>query len=715
MRSKLIGLMSSVLCAALCCVGCSCGIASVGSCDTINAPIAESGNMTETEREFERMLTDKKDFPVSFVYGGVFYDGFGGFRDKGRTDKTEGEKHSIEIKYVHPDGKLEVTVDAAVYPKYDAYEWTVYFKNIGESNSAVLSDLWDADFVFEGNDPVLKWNDGDYGGHFTPHVTDLSKERAVFAADTGRSAEQYMPYFNLETDNGGLMMAVGWPGTWRTEFESKSGVTRVLGTGTANLAAYLKPGETVRTALMAFVRYYTRDEDVAANKWRRWFIDCNMPYETAEKKNKVPAYTVLFPSSDTEKGWYRGGSEYEDHTTWQKTVNVLKSHDMQFDIHHFDAGWYVNADNASTKNTWWDVGTWTLDSTKWPRDTLKTYNKAVQTELGVKYTNMWFEVDRMHGSIAALQKNFGADPVWYLPAPGENYLVNQGIAECSDWLFRRITNTMEHCGIDIYREDHNFQTVPAFKAGDAFEGAFRRGITENKYYQGKLALWDRILEWQASTGRPTFIEMQAAGGNRLDLELFRRSISFFRSDSDIRLDPPFTVSKVNALNKWIPYGGVLFGELPYTDSTNDRNMYMWRSCYASQMTVALQFQKMNAQTWELVKNGLAEYDRYKQFVFADFYELTPWKPLFDRQQWVSRMYFDPDSDSGVMETFCPSDAKANIQKIKLKGVDADKYYTLSDPDGLNGIQRIKGSELISGINITLQPESASLLWITPAE
>lgn len=711
-KNRTAGLACVALSAIMCCTGCATGSATGGTKNAGNIHDMRE-DMTETEREFENFLSDKKNFPISFVYGGVYYDGLAGFRSLGRKDTIDGSKRCIELKYIHPDGKLQLTVDAAVYPEYDAYEWTVYFKNVGNTDSAVLSDVWDADFAFAGDDAVLKWNDGDYGGHFTPHATDLKKGKATFDANTGRSSEQYMPYFNLETDDGGFMMAVGWPGTWRAEFEYTSGVTHVLGSGTAGLRTYLKSGETVRTALMAFVRYYERDEDDATNKWRKWYIDCNMPYETAEKKNKVPAYKVLFPSSDTDHGWYRGGSEYESYATWRNTVDVIKAHDIQFDIHHFDAGWYLNADNQTLGLWWWDVGTWELDPAKWPGNTLKEYNKAVQDDLGVKYTNMWFESDRAKGSIASLQRNYGADPDWYLPAPGENYLFNYGAPGASDWMFRRITNALNKAGVDIYREDHNFQPVPAFKAGDAFEGRDRTGITENKYFQGKLALWDRILQWQAATGRPTFIEMQSAGGNRLDLELFRRSISFFRSDSDIQLDPPFTVSKMNALNKWIPYGGVLFGKLSNSDSTNDRTKYMWRSCYASQFTVALQFRKMNNETWKLVKDGLEEYDTYKQFVFEDFYELTPWKPLYDREQWVARMYFDAERDKGVLEVFNAPESKTNVQKIRLKGVDPDKYYSLTDPDNLNGVAEIKGSELMDGIDIRLDAASSAILWIDP--
>lgn len=673
----------------------------------------DTGMLTQTETEFNHYFESIANIPVSFTYGGVYYNGFAGFRKGETQSRIEGDKRILNIELTHPDNILSVRIEAAVYKKYDAYEWTVYFMNHSSEDSAVLANLSAADLAFSGNNPVVKGNMGDYGGHFAPFEKDISRTSAVFNADTGRSSEQYLPYFNLETDEGGVMMAVGWSGTWQAAFDYDGEKTNITATGTTGLKTYLKPGEQVRTALMAFVRYHERDEDLATNKWRRWMIDCNMPYESAEKTEKVQPATIIGFVSDTPYGWYRGGSEDENKDTWRQSYEAVRSHNLKFDYHWFDAGWYYSPSGQSLDRSWFSTGSWTIDATKWGTDDLKEYNAAMKRDLTEKGTVMWFEVERLNGAVLDIVKTFGAKSEWYIPESGQNYLLWLGNEEAQDWVFNKVTAALSEAGADIYREDHNFPPIAAFKAGDVLQGENREGITENLHFQGKYKLWERIIEWQTETGRPTFIEMQSAGGNRQDLALLRYAVSFYRSDSDITLDPPSTVSKINALNKWIPYGGVLFGRLADDASTNNRNKYQWRSTYSSCLCVPLQFQNLTDDTWELLAWGLEEYNRYKEYTYYDFYELTPWKPLYDRGQWVSRMYYDPETDKGVLETFNFPETGENKALIQLKGLNPDHWYTLTDPDGINGTRLIKGSDLLSGYEIRLNPGTSSLIWIDP--
>lgn len=674
-----------------------------------------SAKTNECEKEFYGYLESAENFPISFVYADKGYNGLAGFKRTDYEEKIEDKKKSVSIGYMHPDNKLLVSIDAAFYEGYNAYEWTVYFTNVGDENTDVLSDLWGADLTFGGQNACLKTNVGDYGGHFTPYEKEITSDELEIVASTGRSTEEHMPYFNIETDDGGAMIALGWSGTWTARFVGEEDGTHFYAKGTNNLSTYLKPGETVRTPLMAFVRYYERNEDTATNAYRHWYIDCVMPRDSWDSDEPLSASINLSFVSDTGSGWYTGGSEFENSKTWRKSLNTVKKYGLKFDYHWFDAGWYYSPSGSSLPDSWFSVGSWALDRSKWPSDSFKQYTTAMKEELGVKGTTLWFEVERFNGTFADLQKNYGVPSSWYIPAQDGNYLVWHGDPDAVDWLFEQITKTMDEAGIYIYREDHNFAPAAAFLAGDALQGENRNGITENLHFQGKYKLWERILQWQKETGRASFIEMQSAGGNRQDLALLKYSVSFFRSDSDITLNPVAAVSKINALNKWIPYGGVLFGKLSDSDSTNDRNKYLWRASYSSQLCVPLQFRNLTSETWELLEEGIAEYERYKEFVFADFYELTDPKGLYDTDKWVSRMYFDSDTDRGVLETFCFDDCTEGHYTVKLRGLDPKKWYTLEDPDGINGTSLVSGEELMNGYTIYLSPKSSSILWITPAE
>ena len=680
-----------------------------------NATMKDDMKLTKAQSQFDNYFTSLSTIPISFVYGDKFYNGFSGFKITSQSTLVENDQSKLFIKLAHPDKVLTVTIEAVMYNAYDAYSWTVYFENSGSVDSEIIQALSAADLTVKGGNPVIKNNLGDYGGHFAPVSYPLTDEPLYFDANTGRSTEELMPYFNIETDEGGAMMAIGWSGTWNAQFSKTEDGVKVKATGTSGLKTYLKPGEKIRTARMVFVSYDKRDESLATNKWRKWMINCNMPHESISDDTPVQPASIVGFVSDTEWGWYRGGSGDENHETWQKSYDTLKARDLKFDYHWFDAGWYeASGGGTLAGNNWWPVGSWIIDSVKWPENTLNQYLTTVKNGLAKKGSVMWFEVERLNGNFIDMNR-LGANPIWYLPEYGQNYVLNLGNKDARDWIYNRIISTMASAGATIYRQDHNFTPSSAFSTGDMEQGPNRTGITENLYFQGEYELWEKIIQWQIRTGRPPYIEGQSAGGNRQDIEILQYMVSFFRSDSDITLDPAAAVSKINALNKWIPFGGVLFGQLSGRSDTNDRTKFQWRSSYSSTHCLCLQFQNLNEDTWNLITWGLEEFNKYKTYTFYDFYELTPWKPLYKNDQWSARMYFDEATDKGVLEVFNFANTKENKTVVKLKGVNPNHLYTLTDPDGINGVRVISGKALLEGYEIYLSPENSSILWIDPVK
>ena len=98
--------------------------------------------------------------------------------------------------------------------------------------------------------------------------------------------------------------------------------------GQYKFSSYLKPGESARTPLLAFVEY-EGGEDAATNAWRHWFIDCNMA-RAGEKQEVIPTMIV---SSSMSSG---------------VTTPVVKlkmaefyRHGINLDAFWLDAGWYT--------------------------------------------------------------------------------------------------------------------------------------------------------------------------------------------------------------------------------------------------------------------------------------------------------------------------------------------------------------------------------------
>src|SRR5690606_25521371 len=104
----------------------------------------------------------------------------------------------------------------------------------------------------------------------------------TFRSVNGRPTHILFPYFNLEHGDGGALLALGWGGTWEAEFTAQDErVTRFRGTGTNDLRTYLRPGERIRTALVAVLPYGVSDEDLATNLSRRWYLYHNLPRKNA--------------------------------------------------------------------------------------------------------------------------------------------------------------------------------------------------------------------------------------------------------------------------------------------------------------------------------------------------------------------------------------------------------------------------------------------------
>lgn len=181
----------------------------------------ETREMTVAEKEFETLIGDLAEFPVSFVYDEVYYRGFSpdSFTVRRKTDTTEGEKRSVVFE-LSLERALDVTLETAFYRDYDAYEWTVYFRNGNPVvNSKILESVNGADMYIAGANATLKGILGDHQNQYKPYEYDLTEQSVNFTSTLGRASHIYFPYFNLETDAGGALLALGWAGTWQADFE----------------------------------------------------------------------------------------------------------------------------------------------------------------------------------------------------------------------------------------------------------------------------------------------------------------------------------------------------------------------------------------------------------------------------------------------------------------------------------------------------------------
>ena len=660
-----------------------------------------------TYEEYQSFTQDLANLPVSFLYGTERQTGLSGFKEVGRSTVTDEKKQTTEVVLLHSDNKLQVTVVSSYYPAYNAYEWTVYFKNTGACNTSVLSCVTAAELNIAGSNPVLKGINGDGDGWYEPYEHEVTFIPRIIVSKDGRSTDNNFPYFNLETDSGGTMIAIGWPGTWTASFTyDHKGTTHFTGSGTNGFCSYLKPGETVRTPLMAFLKYFERDEDKATQLWRNWYIDCNMPSETSDSAEPMQPQSCFHLSTDSPNPSSDGSVGFE-HSSWRASFDKLLAENVHFDYQWYDAGWYYDEFGASIWSEWSRTGTLTLDKNKWPEGTFLEMSETLKAN-GTK-TLLWFEPERIGvKDFDVFCKNFYYDKSWKI---GTN-ISNLGNPDCLDWTFNKIKTVLDETGVDLYREDFNTNPAENWHKADLAEGLFRSGITENKYVQGHLALWDRIIAYCAETGRSTIIDSCASGGRRNDLETMRRAVPFLRSDAD-RYTPETRLSVTTTFMKWIPCNGT--NMLAPFGADTAATKYLSRVSFLPINAYAGAWSRDSAFNFDTLRTALGEWDRIKQYYYDDFYVLTPFYSHSDNTGWTAWMFFNAQDDAGVLQVFRQAANGESTKNICLRGVDEDTLYNLNDIDGLNSFGTVSGAQLKQGITINFpNPASAAVIFIEKA-
>lgn len=625
--------------------------------------------------------------PYEFTYDGKHYRGYEGVID----------------------GLMKVSVERAEHPDFDQYEYTVWFENIGDRPTSILEDVYALKETFKGSDPVLRGCMGDHENFYRQYSTDLTKTPSKFVSTEGRASHIVFPYFDLLHGNEGTRIALGWAGTWEANFTATGKQTLVEAKTNLGLKTVLMPGEKIRTGLVVLLNYKGRDEHTSINKWRQWFMKYNLPKADANGDDIKPFWTTCFagdtglPNSD--------GSISETYFTWQRTLKKLEHEKLLPDFRWFDAGWYFDPACQTVKSDWWGtIGSWELDTVKWPGNSFRESNDACHA-LGVKVL-AWFEPERVT-HVEDLEKNFGYNPEWAIKTD-RCITSNIGDSECLQWTLERITRMMGANGIDMYREDNNSDPAAAWKILDSRDeeqyGLPRQGINENKCIQGHYKLWDGILAFCAKNGKCTFMDSCASGGGRNDIESLRRGVPLMRSDYD-RTTSAMRLAQSAGFNKWIPFHGSAVKDTQHQleDSEYTPDSYVVRASLLPILNVSGSYTHNPNLDFDAYRNIIATWESVNHLLTKDFYQLSPWHGHTDTDGWTVYAYNDPLSGEGIVTAFRQETCAEDSYEIALPFVLDKETYSITDDD--TGHEwTIGGKDLKKGVKITLPQPRSSILW-----
>lgn len=591
--------------------------------------------------------------------------------DSRRTQQT--------LIWTDPQSHLQVQCVAVAYSDFPVVEWTVYIKNTGEHNTPILENLQGLDLQLtrgKGPEFLLHYARGDFDipESYEPLEQVLFRNTIqTFAPVGGRPTNSAYPYYNVQMGDRGMILALGWPGEWAITFDRSGDAGLHITAGQQLTHLYLRPGEEIRSPLIAMLFWRGKDFIGAQNLWRRWMLADNLPRIDGRPPGALYTYC---------NGAFYPGLQIDERSQ-EEAADELMRQRIRVDYWWIDAGWYPS------RGDWKNTGTWKPDPERFPHG-IKAVSDYVHAH-GMKLI-VWFEPERVTPGSWIAENH----PEWVLGGK----LLNLGDPTVRTKLTDYIDHFIHEQGIDVYRQDFNMDPLAFWRNNDSPD---RQGVTENLYVQGYLAYWDELRRRNPKL----WIDTCASGGRRDDLETLRRAVPLIRSDYQAwDSNPDYAKGNQGAtygLSFWLPY----YGQGVYMDHRDP--VYYVRSHMCPAFAIAVDTRKADVD-WAEYRRLVAEWRKIADRMLGDYYPLTPYS--LEKDQWIAWQFDRPEKGDGMIQAFRRVDSPLTSMRIELHGLEPAARYKLTDFDrGLVG--DFTGRELMeSGIVLSLRqtPSSAILTY-----
>ena len=660
------------------------------------AVIAMKGDRVEISSWIDARFSRGSGVPFSFRLDGVPSSEFLGSWKRVCRITVPDDSSALSRTYTWSDEKagLAVICEVTGYPQSDVVEWVLRFRNLSGGNSGRISEVKVADLRMDypASGPLsLHYAEGNKisRADYAPRTKVFdSGDKLHFEPSGGRSSSEAFPFYNIESkaSGQGVMMAIGWTGTWFSDFRQVGQKSLCVEAGMANIDQYLKPGEESRAPSVAFLFWRGNQMD-GHNRFRRFLLE--------HRYRKVEGEPVRhYLSSGFNYRDPQPFGEYSCITSeWAVAmINRYRQFGLVPDVFWLDAGWHTGASDYQEGKNWASTtGNWTVDRERFP-DGMKPVSDAAHAA-GAKFM-LWFEPERVvKGTQWAVEHK-----EWMLDCPqpagseeADWLLFDLGNDEACDWLCKYYGDFLEENGVDWYRQDCNIKPAPYWAHNDE---PGRKGIKEIRHIENLYRFWDYLLDRFPEM----VIDNCASGGKRLDWETISRSVPLWRSDYYHHDDPDGYQCHTYGLNYFLPIHGtgiLLPDKYSFRSSLSSTLIYNWKITEKGVSVLEMQ-------------ERLAEYRSISDYYLEDYYPLTGDGDLTGHDVWLAYQMHRPSDGTGIVVAFRREESAVDNCPVRLQGLSPEKSYELTDSD--TGVSVVKpGRELSEGFRLVLDSPKSSLL------
>jgi alpha-galactosidase len=576
--------------------------------------------------------------------------------------------------------ELKVTPEVRRFEDFPVVEWLVRFENTGATPTGILEAVQALDDGFDlpaAGTATLHWARGGVANFddFKPELASLRPGGKAFHLESGegRSSGAVMPYFNLNSGGRGVIVAIGWSGSWAADFGWKAAGTATVRAGMLRTHMKLLPGESIRTPRMA-VLFYEGDRWRGQNLWRQFTLKHHRP-----RRNGQPLVAPV-----TNGNW--GGTSARIHLD---NIAKIEKYKLGLEYYWIDAEWYGGEGSWAA-----NVGNWEHKRELYP-DGFRPLSDALG-KTGRRLM-LWFEPERVHRGTPWARDHAG----WLLTRDGSaSSLMNLGIPEARRFVTDFLASRIREYGLGCYRQDFNMDPLPFWTAADAPD---RQGASEIHHIEGLYAFWDELL----ARFPDLIIDNCASGGRRLDFETLGRAVPYWRTDGP--RDAIAHQSHTWGLLPWVP--------LNATSVDHAADDYDFRSGMSS--ALCLNWWISGDQPADVIpaefpfawaRKTLDQYLAFRKYYYGDYYPLTAYTQAPDA--WMAYQLDRPDLGEGLVVVLKRAESPYSAARLRLREVEAGARYRVESLDG-GPARMAAGKELIEqGLEVTLakRPDTALIRY-----